>query len=249
MVDLKQTMVKSRFHFRRRSIVPSAAKTRRNMRRHEIVLPLPKARNRRLFFRVLELLHELLPLRHTVVVHTNKRLSFANGLCSLRDGRRYRRKGRLIPDGPFFYIAICSSLSDASAARCIVPTRWHGQSNTIEKSLGQAAQGLMHNGPATALSGASPTVGPIVYMSSTSCPGSGEKTPGESERESDRREHVAPRQRILRSDRHSDKFRSTKRAHRLPASEPLHVLPAQASHVGSMTAGGLASYPKSLMPR
>jgi len=120
VVDLKQAMTESRFHFRRRSTVPFAATTRRSMRRHEIVLHLPKARNRRLFFRVLELLHELIPLRHPVVVHTNKWHSFANGLCSLRDGRGYRRKGRLIPDGPFFYIAICPSLSDDTAARCIV---------------------------------------------------------------------------------------------------------------------------------
>lgn len=126
MVDSKQTRATSRFNFRRLSPVPFAATTRRSMRRHEIVLHLPKARNRRHFFRVLALLHEHIPLRHPVVVHTSKWLSAANGLCSLRDGRRYRRKERLIPDGPFFHIAICSSLSDDAAAKCLMHEWAHG---------------------------------------------------------------------------------------------------------------------------
>ena len=120
MVDLKQTTSKSSPHCRRRSTVSTAPRARKKVNRRDAELHLARVPRRRTFSRVLELFHEHLPLRHPVVVHTNKWLSVANGLCSLRDGRRYRRKGRLIPDGPFFYIAICSSLSDDAAARCLV---------------------------------------------------------------------------------------------------------------------------------
>ena len=120
MVGLKQTMSKSSVQSRRRSTASAAPRSRKQLNGRDVQLELARAPQRRTFSRVRELLHKYLPLRHPVVVNTSKWLSAANWLCSLRDGQRYRRRGRLIPDGPFFYIAICSSLADDAAARCLV---------------------------------------------------------------------------------------------------------------------------------
>jgi hypothetical protein len=124
---------------------------------------------------------------------------------------------------------------------------WRGQRRLKKQCVTSGSTQSEHSKALlTVPSGVSLTAGLIRLLSATSCRGSYEKTPGESERRSDRREHVAPRQRMLRSDRHSDKFGSTRRTRQLVLGGPLHALSAQAAHVASMTGGGLKSNPKAI---
>jgi len=90
------------------------------VRQHEAALHLTRSRGRRQFFRVLELLREYVPVNHPVVVNTKRQLSGHWGFCKFMDSRRYQRDFRTRPKGRFFYIAICSSLSEDQAMDTLV---------------------------------------------------------------------------------------------------------------------------------
>lgn len=105
---------------RGRSAVSIAPRARQTVRRHEAALHLTRSRGRRQFFRVLELLHEYVPVNHPGVVYVNRQLSGCMGLCKLMDGRMYARKFSTRPNGHFYYIAISASLSEDQAIDTLV---------------------------------------------------------------------------------------------------------------------------------